>query len=60
MEKAQASVRAKVVHPFLRVKQLFGCANSLLPTPIGGTQPWAGEEHGVAGAAIRTGEPACG
>ena len=52
--------RSGVEHPFLRVKRLFGYAKSLPPTPIGGALPWAGEEHGAVGTAVRTGEPARG
>ena len=51
-EKAKASVRAKVEHPFLKVKRIFGYCQGALP----GT----GEEHGAAGAAFWTGQPADG
>ena len=59
-EKAKASVRAKVEHPFLKVKRVFGYVKSLPPSPIGGTLPGSGEERGAAGAAVRAGQPADG
>ena len=51
-EKVKASVRAKVEHPFLRLKRLFGYAKVTLPG--------SGEERGTAGAAVRVGQPADG
>ena len=51
-EKVKASVRAKVEHPFLRLKRLFGYGKVRY---LG-----AGEEHGAAGAAVRAGQPADG
>ena len=56
-ERAKASVRAKVEHPFLRLKRLFGYGKSLPSSPIGGALPGTGEEQGTAGAAIRAGQP---
>ena len=49
-EKHKASVRAKVEHPFLKVKRIFGYAKVRYP----------GEEHGASGAAFWTGQPADG
>ena len=43
VEKAKASVRAKVEHPFLKVKRLSGSVKSLPSSPIGGVLPGAGE-----------------
>ena len=38
-------MRAKVGHPFLRMKRVFGYWKSLPPSPIGGALPGSGEEH---------------
>ena len=51
-ERSKASVRAKVEHPFLKVKRVFGLRQGALP----GT----GEEHGAFGAAFWLGQPADG
>ena len=48
-EKVKASIRAKVEHPFLYVKRLFGYSKSLPPSPIGGALPGPGQEHGKIG-----------
>ena len=56
-EKVKASIRAKVEHPFLDVKRLFGYAKSLPSSPIGGTLPGPGQEHGPVGAAAGVGQP---
>ena len=47
VEKGKASVRAKVEHPFLRLKPVVRLRQ--------GSLPGAGEEHGAAGAAVRAG-----
>ena len=44
-EKAKASVRAKVEHPFLKTEAAVRLRQ--------GSLPGAGEEHGAAGAAVR-------
>ena len=54
-ERRKASVRAKVEHPFLKVKRIFGYCKSLPPSPIGGSLPWAGQEHPASGAAFGLG-----
>ena len=59
-ESAKHSVRAKVEHPFLRVKRVLGYAKSLPSTPIGGALPETGKENEVSGAAIWLGQPADG
>ena len=51
-EKVKASIRAKVEHPFLDVKRLWGYAKSL-PSRGGGTLPGLGQEHRTAGAVAR-------
>ena len=51
-EQAKASVRAKVEHPFLKLKRWFGYGKV--------RYRGAGEEHGAAGIAVRAGEPADG
>ena len=58
-EKEKASVRAKVEHPFLRLKRLFGYFKSL-PRCRTSALPGAGQERGSPGAAVRTGQPADG
>ena len=57
-EKAKASVRANVEHPFLRLKRLFGYGKSLPPSSIGGALQGVGEEHGTPGIAVRLRQPA--
>ena len=49
LEREKASVRAKVEHPFLRLKQLFEYAKSLPPTSIGGALPGLGQERRASG-----------
>ena len=56
-ERAKASVRAKVEHPFLRLKRLFGYGKSLPSSPIGGALPGTGEEHGMPGIVAGAGQP---
>ena len=56
-ERAKAAVRAKVEHPFLRLKRLFGYGKSLPPSPIGGALPRPGEEHGTPGIVAGAGQP---
>ena len=51
-ERNKASVRAKVEHPFLKVKRVFGYAKVRYRGP--------GEEHGASGAAFWLGQPADG
>ena len=60
IEKAKASVKSKVAHPFLKVKRQFGYTESLPPSTIGGTLPGFGQEHATSGTAVRTGQPADG
>ena len=50
--KVKASIRAKVEHPFLDVKRLWGYAKSL-PSRRGGTLPGLEQEHRTAGAVAR-------
>ena len=50
-ERVKASVRAKVEHPFLKTKRMFGYAKSLPPRGLGGALPGPGQEHAAAGAA---------
>ena len=57
VEKLKASVRAKVEHPFLKVKRLFGYGKSLPSSPIGGTVPGVGQEHAAAGGVAWTRQP---
>ena len=59
-EKVKASIRAKVEHPFLNVKGLFGYAKSLPSSPIGGTIPGTGQEPGTVGAAAGAVQPETG
>ena len=59
-ERVKASIRAKVEHPFLDVKGLFGYAKSLPPSPIGGTLPGLGQEQGAFGAAAGAIQPEAG
>ena len=56
-ERTKASVRAKVEHPFLKVKGLFGYANSLPPSPIGGTLPGSSQEHRAVGVTAGPDQP---
>ena len=56
-ERTKASVRAKVEHPFLKVKGLFGYAKSLPPSPIGGSLPGSGQEHRAVGVTGRSDQP---
>ena len=50
-------MRAKVEHPFLRMKRVFGYWKSLPPSPIGGALPGSGEEHSAPGNAAGSGQP---
>ena len=59
-EKVKASIQAKVEHPFLDVKRLFGYAKGLPPSPIGGTLPGLGQEHEPVGAAAGAVRPETG
>ena len=56
-ERTKAPVRAKVEHPFLKVKGLFGYAKSVPPSPIGGTLPGSGQEHRAVGVTAGPDQP---
>ena len=56
-ERTKASVRAKVEHPFLKVKGLLGYANSLPPSPIGGTLPGSGQDQRAVGVTAGPDQP---
>ena len=51
VEKLKASMRAKVEHPFLRMKRVFGYWS------LEGALPGSGEEHSAPGNAAGSGQP---